>query len=336
MPDTATLPSMHPLTHRLPSGTLLPGRQINARMADGVLIPMRIFGPEQAALRVVCSHGNGLAVDGYVDFWAQLADTFEVVVLDFRGHGRSEAGPGIHHNWEWFRCDLGSLLHTLNRTLGRRYTVGAFHSLSSIVALHYVREQGTDLDALALFDPPFMPPPGHPHRHAHMAEMYGLAQRAALRRMRFNHPSELAAQFAKQPHCARWQPHVYDTMAQAVMRPAPPSTANETEPGNPDSGWLLSCAPDREARIFASNDDAGLFEYLAQVRIPLQLIASDPDVPGVSVSARACQWIAQHYGVRYRCLPDTTHFLQLERPDLSARALREFVAEICDGHVTGM
>jgi len=310
------------ITHTLPSGTPLQGQQINARMADGVVIPLRVFGPADAPTRLVCSHGNGMAVDGYVDFWAQLADDFQVVVLDFRGHGRSGAGPYAHHNWEWFRRDLGMVLQILNRTLGRRHTVGAFHSLSSIVSLHYVREQGADLDALVLFDPPFMPPQGHPHRHAHMAEMYGLAQRATLRRSHFNDPLELAAQFAKQPHCSRWQPHVHETMARAVMHPDPVS---EPQNSTDSRGWRLSCAPDREGHVFASNDDASLYEYLAKVRIPLLIVASDPDVQGVSVSARACLWAARHYGVRYQCVPDTTHFLQLERPDLCARALRDFV-----------
>jgi len=304
---------MHDITHCLPSGGTLHGQQINACMADGVVIPLRIFGKPDAMQRVVCSHGNGMAIDGYVDFWAQLADDFQVVVLDFRGHGRSDAGCYEHHTWEWFRRDLGVVLHTLNRVLGKRQTIGAFHSLSSIVSLHYVREQGSELDALALFDPPFMPPEDNPHRHAHMAEMYGLAQRASLRRKRFNDPLELAAQFAKQPHCSRWQPHACQSMACAVMR--------QNRDGD---GWMLSCAPDREGRIFASNDDASLFEYLARVRIPLQIIASDPQVQSVSVSAHACRWIAQHYGVRYLCVPDTTHFLQLERPDLCAQALREF------------
>jgi len=314
---------MQAISHPLPSGTLLNGHQLNARMADGITIALRIFGPPDAAHRIVCSHGNGMAIDGYVDFWAQLADDFQVVVLDFRGHGRSDAGRFAHHNWEWFRRDLALVLHTLNRTLGRRTTIGAFHSLSSIVSLHYVREQGAGLDALVLFDPPFMPPENHPHRHAHMAEMYGLAQRATLRRSRFNDPSELAAQFAKQQHCSRWQPHVYETMAQAVMRQS--AVSNPADPR-----WQLSCAPDREGHIFASNDDASLFEYLAQIRLPLQIIASDPEVQGVSVSAHTCRWIARHYGVRYLCIPDTTHFLQLEQPDACARGVREFVGAL--GH----
>ena len=306
---------MESISQQLSSGTVLQGKQIDAVMPDGVLIPIRVFGPEDAQVRVVCSHGNGMAIDGYADFWSQLTDTFQVAVFDMRGHGRSDPGIYDHHNWEWFRRDMHDVLRTIHRTLGRRKTVGAFHSLSSIVSAAYLREQGADLDAVVLYDPPFMPPEDNPHRHGHMAEMYGLAARVVKRRSQFNVPSELAEQFAKQPHLSRWQPHSYLDMARAVMRPGPNG-----------EGWVLSCAPDREGHIFATNDDASLFEYLAHVQIPMQVVASDPAVEGVQVAAEACRWMAENYGLRYVSVPGTTHFLQMEQPDACAQALRDFVS----------
>lgn len=307
---------MESISQQLSSGLTLAGRQINAVMPDGVMIPVRVFGPSDAKVRVVCSHGNGMAIDGYADFWSRLVDTFQVVVFDLRGHGRSDPGSYDHHNWEWFRRDMGLVLKTINRVLGRLPTVGAFHSLSSIVSAAYVREQGADLDAVVLYDPPFMPPENNPFRHAHMAEMYGLAARVVTRRAQFNDPSELAAQFAKQPHLSRWLPEAYQDMARAVMRP------------NPDGqGWKLSCAPDREGHVFATNDNAGLFEFLGRMPIPMLVVASDPALEGVQISAQACRWMAENYGLRYVSVPDTTHFLQVERPDACAQALREFVSE---------
>lgn len=306
---------MESISQQLSSGITLQGRRISAVMPDGVVIPVRVFGPEDAQVRLVCSHGNGMAVDGYADFWSQLTDTFQVAVFDMRGHGRSDPGIYAHHNWAWFRRDMGDVLRAINRALGRRRTVGVFHSLSSIVSVAYLREQGADLDAVTLFDPPFMPPEDSPFRRAHMAEMYGLAARVVKRRTQFNDPSELAAQFAKQPHLSRWwRPQAYLDMARAVMRP-----------GLQGQGWVLSCAPDREGRTFATNDDASLFEYLAHVRIPLQVVASDPAVEGVQVAAEACRWMAENYGLRYVSVPGTTHFLQMEQPDACARALRDFV-----------
>ncbi len=307
---------MESISQQLSSGLTLDGRQMVAVMADGVKIPVRVFGPEDAKIRVVCSHGNGMAVDGYADFWSRLTDVFQVAVFDFRGHGRSDAGRYEHHNWEWFRRDMGDVLRAINRVLGRRTTVGAFHSLSSIVSVAYLRERGADLDALVLYDPPFMPPEGNPYRHAHMAEMYGLAARVVTRRSRFNEPSELAAQFAKQSHLSRWLPQAYQDMAQAVMRP-------DTD----GQGWRLSCAPDREGHVFATNDDAALFEHVGRVSIPLQLVACDPAVEGVQVSGEACRWMAENYGLRYVSVPDTTHFLQVEKPDVCAQVLRDFVSD---------
>jgi pimeloyl-ACP methyl ester carboxylesterase len=307
---------MESITQELSSGVTLHGRRIDAVMADGVVIPMRVFGPADAKVRVVCSHGNGMAIDGYADFWSRLTDAFQVVLYDQRGHGRSDPGSYEHHSWEWFRRDMAVVLNVLNRALGRLRTVGAFHSLSSIVAVDYLREQGADLDALVLYDPPFMPPEGHPVHHQHMAEMYMLANRVATRRARFDDPGTLAAAFARQPAASRWRPNAYLDMARAVMRPSPDG-----------QGWSLSCAPNREAKIFGSNADASLYEYLAKVRLPMLVVASDPAVENVEPSAHACRWAAQNYGLRYLCMPDSTHFLQLEQPGACAQALLDFMAE---------
>ena len=60
-------------------------------MDDGAVLRLRRHGAGDADLRMYLSHGNGFAVDGYVPFWQPLADRFELIVFDFRNHGRIRA-----------------------------------------------------------------------------------------------------------------------------------------------------------------------------------------------------------------------------------------------------
>src|SRR6187401_2916540 len=80
--------------------------------SDGVRIRLRAHGPAHAP-RLVMSHGNGMAIDGYRGFWEPLTDAFQVVVVDMRGHGLSESGASEHHRWPQFVEDMESIWQAL-------------------------------------------------------------------------------------------------------------------------------------------------------------------------------------------------------------------------------
>ena len=54
----------------------------DVKMHDGAIIHVRQHGVAGAP-RLVLSHGNGLAIDGYFPFWGPLRNRYEVVVFDF-------------------------------------------------------------------------------------------------------------------------------------------------------------------------------------------------------------------------------------------------------------
>src|ERR1700681_4328727 len=64
-----------------------PHAVFEAVMEDGAIIRVRRHGVPGAP-RLVLSHGNGLAIDGYFSFWGRLLDRYDVIVYDFRNHGR--------------------------------------------------------------------------------------------------------------------------------------------------------------------------------------------------------------------------------------------------------
>lgn len=281
---------------------------------DGVLIRAQVYGPESAT-RVIVSHGNGLAANGYASFWKPLTADYQVVVLDFRGHGRSERGTLENHTWPQLVDDFDLVVRAIRDELGARKTYGAFHSLSSVISLQHAKQYGQVLDGLVLYDPPIIPPEGHPLQSAHVEEMLNLARRVRRRRTHFGTWQELAEQMRRHAMYARCQPQACDELARALLRPV---SDDESD------GWVLSCDPQQEANIFETNTDTSLWHWLAKIDFPVRFLCADPAVPGVQPSATIGRALAAEFNLDYMCVPETTHFLQMERPDLCAQLARAF------------
>src|ERR1700730_8823508 len=76
----------------------------DAVMAEGAIIGVGRNGA-QGGPRLVLSHGNGLAIDGYFSFWGRLLDRYEVIVYDFRNHGENPLHHPANHQWKMFIQD---------------------------------------------------------------------------------------------------------------------------------------------------------------------------------------------------------------------------------------
>lgn len=293
---------------------IMQGNTLEITADDGVLLRAQVYG-SPTATRLIVSHGNGLAAEGYESFWRQLIPEYQVVLLDVRGHGKSDRGSFENHAWPQFEQDFDVAMRAIREALGERRTFGVFHSLSAIVSLQHARRFGLACDGLVLFDPPIIPHDGHPLQQHHIDEMLLLAQRVAKRRAHFDAWEDLAGQFRRNVMYARCLPQACDELARALLRPVA---------GDERGAWTLSCDPEREARIFASNYDTTLWSWLEHIDFPLKLVCADPDVPGVQPSATIDRDLAETFGLNYACVPGTTHFLQLERPDACAALVREF------------
>jgi hypothetical protein len=56
-----------------------PHAVFEAVMEDGAIVRLRRHGVAGGP-RLVLSHGNGLAIDGYFSFWGRLLDRYDVIV----------------------------------------------------------------------------------------------------------------------------------------------------------------------------------------------------------------------------------------------------------------
>jgi pimeloyl-ACP methyl ester carboxylesterase len=289
-------------------------RRLHVPADDGTLLSVRIHENPQATLRLVLSHGNGLAIDGFRVFWEPLCERHEVVLVDFRGHGQSEAGPDGHHQWDIFTRDAECVFQALRRQPGPALSVGVFHSMSAVTSLLQLRAFGPRWDALVLFDPSLSPPPGHRLEGVHQAEMQRLTAVTLRRRRRFPDPSELARQFARAEVFGPWQGSACRDMAEATLR----------VDGDGD-GWSLRCDPQREARIFETNIHLPVWDVLRRPRCPLQIVAGDPSLPGAQAPSLVSRAAHEDLGVSHEAVTGTGHFLQLEAPQRSRQALERWL-----------
>jgi pimeloyl-ACP methyl ester carboxylesterase len=303
--------------HELPPTLALPEPRAAAdvAMSDGAVIRLRRHGNPDGP-RIALSHGNGLAIDAYLPFWSQLLPRYDVVLFDQRNHGENPLHGERGHDWDRITRDNLEIFDGIARQFGAKPVIGAFHSLSAVAAAMATLRFGPRWKTLVLFDPPIFPRLGHPleeMERGHMREMAALARR---RPERYPDPAAFAAQLAARPMFRRWVPGAHGLFARATLRPDPA--------GN---GWVLRCPRELEARIFEQNVDPTVWPRLGACPVPLYLIGADTRVEGQQAPAFLTEGLALDQAIPYAMIPETTHFLQIERPQEAFNALEIFLSD---------
>ena len=292
-----------------------PHAALELKMEDGAVIRVRRHGTREGP-RLVLSHGNGLAIDGYFTFWGRLLDRYEVIVYDFRNHGQNPPHHPAHHQWKRFILDDERIWHAIRQAWGAKPAAGAFHSLSAVTAVMHTLEMGARWDPLVLFDPPIHPREGHPLQAIQISHEGEIAARARRRTERYKNPQDLARLFAHVPQFKRWRPEAYALMARATLR-------HDQAAGD----WVLACPRDLEAHVFESNRDATIWPRMRDLPVPCKLICGDPENEHKQPPALIGRAIAEETALEYEAIPGTTHFLQLEKPEECVRAMESFLCK---------
>lgn len=284
-------------------------------MHDGATIRIRRHG-NPTGPRLVMSHGNGLAIDGYLPFWGPLCVRYEVIVFDFRNHGQNPPHDPTAHVWPNFARDMERVWDAIRDAWGAKATAGIFHSLSALGSVMHTLERGRRWDVLVLFDPPIFPRHGHPLQEIHHTHIQEIVGRASRRSERYKDPGSLARRFASLPSFRRWVPEAYELMARATLR-------RDTARGD----WVLACPRELEAHTFSTNVDPTIWPRMANFPVPVKLICGDPEIEESDPPALIGNAMAAELPIEYEAIPDTTHFLQIERPYECIRAMESFLAK---------
>ena len=267
--------------------------------------------------RLVLSHGNGLAVDLYYPFWSLLEEDFDLFVYDLRNHGWNRVGARERHNVVTLISDHRAILEAIDSRYGAKPKVGVYHSVSGLISLLssattalLPSTQKSPLAAQVLFDPALWKP------GASQLEFDTAAERAAgiTRRRGYRFPSrEEFADFLRYlPAFTRVVPGVRELMARTTLRRSADSQAFE-----------LRCPRDYEAQIIDYiRGYSGLVDFNA-LPCPTKVVGADPTLP---YSYLPTLDLGDMSTVDYDFLPETTHFLLLEKPAECVAVIRSFLA----------
>ncbi len=255
------------------------------------------FGPAERPVDIVFCHANGFNARTYRTLLAPLAAGLRILAPDLRGHGSSTlpAGREDWQGWGSFAADLLALLAIATD----RPVVLAGHSLGATASLLAAGQAPARVRALVLFEPVLLA------RSAIAAPSWEtpLVQGALRRRETF--PSHAAAFAAYQGRgaFAGWSD---DQLADYVAAGFRHTATGEV---------TLACPPIWEALTYAVHDyDA---EAFAQLQCPVRVLAADAH----STFAPEVRAFAARHGVDVKVVPQTSHFLPMERPDLARQAL---------------
>jgi pimeloyl-ACP methyl ester carboxylesterase len=291
-----------------------PSAAIEVAATDGAVIHARRHG-NPSGPRLIVSHGNGFAIDGYAAFWSAFLRDFEVVLFDARNHGWNTVADPAHHDYRHMADDLDLVRAAAEADFGKKPTAGLFHSMSAQAAMLAALESGWRFDALALFDPPDNPADGHSARAAMIGYLIMLVAWARARRDRFDNPAQLADNYAATRAGRSWAEGAHLAMARSVLRRS-------------DDGWRLRCPREFEASMYEQGMTLDLWPPASRFPGPVKLIGADPARERPDPTALSNQALAREGGYDYLAMPGSGHLLQLEKPAACADAVLEFLAKV--------
>lgn len=207
----------------------------------GGRLSARRQGPQDAP-RLLFAHANGFNARTYDRVLAPLAPHFDVVAVDMRGCGSSDApaDPARLVSWETFADDLGAVADQLSGAplLLAGHSFGATASI-----LMLARRPHAALGVIAI-EPVLLPPSFLATGFlpfAGLMRRYNPMVQGALRR-RAGFPSREAAidNYRQKPTFASWSDGILEDYVEGGTRETP-------------DGVTLACAPAWEAAVFGSH-----------------------------------------------------------------------------------
>jgi pimeloyl-ACP methyl ester carboxylesterase len=291
-----------------------PAATLDVPLDDGARIKLRRHGNPRGP-RILVTHGNGFAANAYFPYWRHLLPDYDLVVFDFRNHGENTPVEPANHCYAQLVRDLERVIRAARAEFGAKPTVGIFHSMSARTAMKHAIEIG-GLDALVLFDPPDVPPPGHPQFEPMRIFEEKLIDWARRRRRHFGAVDELTQDYLQSRATRNWVAGAHALMARSVLRK------------NPDGdGFVLVCAPENEAAIYAEALSLNLWPRAKEFSAPVKLVGADPEMQGAPATGPANQALAREGGYDYSFVPGAGHMLQIEKPEACIGLTLEFLAK---------
>jgi pimeloyl-ACP methyl ester carboxylesterase len=266
------------------------------------------LGPERRPIDIVFLHANGFNALTYRTILSPVAEAgLRILAVDQRGHGATTLETHTDQRTSWY--DLRDDLLALKRVLALEDVVLAGHSMGGTACLMAAAEAPEHVKRLTLFDPVVLPPEVIQARLRGEAAGDHSPLVAGARRRRAVFPSRAAALEAYRGRGAfrAWTEAMLEDYVEAGFRDLP------------NGEVTLACDPVWEASNFTSHDH-DTWDAFRRTSRPVRILRAEHES-----TARVEDHLVElgGLGVAVETVPNTTHFLPMERPDVVQAALLE-------------
>lgn len=288
---------------------MIPAPRFDRRLAeDGIEVAMERRPATGPGPHILLAHATGFCKEVWLPVVAELDELGSVgsiTTFDQRAHGASDA-PDHPFEWEDLGRDALAVVSDLEGPL-----VGVGHSSGGALLVLAEMAQPGRFAALVLIEPIIFPPP---HRRDDDSP---LALATSRRRSRFRSIEEARANYVGKGAFARWRRDALDAYLSGGLR-------REGEE------YILACDPRDEAEFYRSGSTHRAWNYLPELPAETVLMAGADSTthPGPVLQALADRMIDPVVEV----VPDATHFLPMELPDVVAATVFRVVQSMQTGN----
>ncbi|HOP19095.1 MAG TPA: alpha/beta hydrolase [Amphiplicatus sp.] len=287
------------------------GEAIRFALADGEIAARR--WPRPGAQRLVFCHATGFCATAYRAMLARLADRFDIIALDLRGHGRTRlpADPATLKNWAPIARDIAGVLDHLHAESAEPVLLSG-HSLGGASSLLAARGR-KDVAGLVLIEPVSPGLLWAAAAYSPLAEFttkrFPLVRGALARRGVWPDRADVVASYSRKRLFAHWAPGVLEDYLEDGLEPAPEEGPN---------GVRLSCKPAWEAAAFAAQRN-WIWPAVAEAPGPVRVLAAAH--PSSTVGAEGRRRYARR-GAEVVLVEGVTHLVPFEQPEVAADFIR--------------
>jgi pimeloyl-ACP methyl ester carboxylesterase len=250
--------------------------------------------------------------------WDQVAARLPGVHLyavDLRFHGASGRRGDV--DWALMTRDIEQLVDTLD--LER--VIGVGHSIGGHLIARAAASRLTRFRHLVLIDPVILPRDVYAERFGRMETIDPGDNPVSRRKNIWRDAEQMYQRFRNRPPFDRWQDQVLRDYCAYALREAPGETA-----------YQLACDPLHESAIYLSQKgNEVIYDLLPRLTLPVTLLRARPGDGSQDFSASPT-WpgLADELpDAREVYLPEMSHFIPMEDPELVARMINEALAGPC-------
>ena len=260
---------------------------------------------------VLLAHATGFHGRCWDAVVRELGDGVHVVAPDLRGHGlTTKRGP---YDWREFGADVTALVEALDLT----GLVAAGHSMGGHSIVQAAGRQPARFSKLLLVDPVIMDPDQYADGNARFTAASATEHPVARRRNAWGSVDAMFERFVDRQPFRLWRRDVLlDYCRHGLVADG--------------DGFVLACPPLVEASIYMGSAGRDISEIIATLPHPTVVLrgyrkserdgemdfTQSPTWPGLAAALP---------NGRDVYLPDLTHFIPMQRPDLVAAYIRELL-----------